>query len=573
MPDLTEILKNHTSSIQLKDGNEIEFRFDAIAGFVEALIEVCTRSHVRVVMLLAVLGVCAFLPGLTSIPPIDRDEPRYAQATKQMMETGDYIDIRFQDQPRYVQPAGIYWLHVAAARLTSRGVDAPIWVHRLPSVVGAILAIILTWWVALMLGGEVVGFVAALFMAASLLLAFEARDAKIDAVFLATILGAMGFLARAYLRKPLSRGQAMLFWVTLAAGLMLKGPIIVLVVGLTILALSVLDRSVGWLRALRPWPGIALMLLLALPWYVAISLRSAGEFLKIALGFNMLGKVASGHENHGLPPGTYVLYYWFTFWPAAALTIPAAPWVWRNRQDRAIRFCLAWIVPTWVVFELIVTKLPHYVLPVYPAIAILLGLALADGRRPGRSLKWLMTAGSVSYVMLGAGLLFALERRVSVPALLLAIAGATIFAWSLHARCLTLQSFAAVFATGAILLHTATFGLVLPALETVWVTPRLVAAIKRQAGSPHPQVAAVGFHEPSLVFLAGTATKLVFAREAAEFLLSAEGHVAIVEKREEPEFLAQLAALGRPPVLRERVTGISIGRLRRVDIGIYTASR
>ncbi len=529
-------------------------------------------SRLRAVLLLTVVGLCAFLPGLFSIPPIDRDEARYAQATKQMMETGDYIDIRFQNQPRYLQPAGIYWLHVAAARLTGTGVNAPIWVHRLPSVAGATLAVLLTYWVALTVAGETAAFIAALFMAASVLLGFEARDGKIDAVLLTTILGAMGFLARAYLSQPLTRAQAALFWVALAAGIMLKGPLILIVVGLTALTLSLLDRSAMWLRALRPWPGFALMLLLVLPWLVAIALRSGGEFFNIALGPSMLGKVASGQQSHGLPPGTYLLLYWFTFWPAAALAIPAAPWIWRNRRDRAVRFCLAWIVPTWIVFELIVTKLPHYVLPVYPAIAILLALALVAGRRPGRPLAWLMTAGGVIYLVLGAGLLYALEKEVSPVALLVAAAGAALFGWSLHAKRLTAQAFAASLATGAILLHAATFGLVIPALDSVWVVPRLVAAIERQAGCPNPQIAAAGFHEPSLVFLAGTSTDLVFAPAAADFLQAGGCRVAIVEARVEPEFLARLATLGRHAVLRERVTGFPIGRLRRVDIGIYMAS-
>ena len=205
-----------------------------LAGLFEGVVAAATVSHVRVVLLLTVVGLCAFLPGLGSIPPIDRDEARYAQATKQMMETGDYIDIRFQNQPRYLQPVGIYWLHVAAARLTGTGVNAPIWVHRLPSVAGAMLAVFLTYWVALTLTGETVAFAAALFMAASVLLAFEAHEGRIDTVLLVSILGAMGFLARAYLRQPLNRAQAALFWVALAAGIMLKGPLILLVVGLTV---------------------------------------------------------------------------------------------------------------------------------------------------------------------------------------------------------------------------------------------------------------------------------------------------------------------------------------------------
>ncbi|MDB6150745.1 MAG: glycosyl transferase, family 39 [Chthoniobacter sp.] len=543
-----------------------------LVRFIEALLAGSTLSRVRVILVLTVVGLCAFLPGFFSIPPIDRDEARYAQATKQMMEAGDYIDIRFQNQPRYLQPVGIYWLHVAAARLTGTGVDAPIWVHRLPSLAGAILAVLLTWWVAMTLAGETAAFAAALFMAASVLLGFEARDGKIDAVLLSTILGAIGFLARAYLSLPVTRVQAALFWVALAAGIMLKGPLILLVVGLTAVTLSWQDRSLAWLRALRLRSGFALMLLLVLPWLVAITVRSGGEFLQIALGPSMLGKVASGQQSHGLPPGTYLLSYWLTFWPASAFVIPAAPWIWRRRHDRPVRFCLAWIVPTWIAFELIVTKLPHYVLPVYPAIATLLALALVDGRRPNRPLAWVMTSGAVIYLALGAGLHFALEGWISVAALIIAGSGAALFGWALHAKRLTPPAFAAVFATGAILLNGATFGLVVPSLESVWVVPRLMGAVVRQANCPNPQIAAAGFHEPSLVFLGGTSTQLVFAPTAADFLQADGCRVAIVERRVEPEFLARLATLGRHAVLRERVTGVSIGRLRRVDIGIYTAS-
>ena len=341
--------------------------------------------------------------------------------------------------------------------------------------------------------------------------------------------------------------------------------------GLTALTLSVLDRSVSMVVDTAAVAGFALMLLLV-PWFVAIILRSGGEFFHIALGNNLLGKVSSGQQSHGLPPGTYLLYYWLTFWPAAALAIPAAPWIWRIRHDRAVRFCLAWIVPTWVVFELILTKLPHYVLPVYPAIAILLALALVNGRRPGRPLAWLMTAGGVIYLALGVGLQFVLERKVSIPALFVAVIGAAFFGWTLHADRLTVRTFSACLAGGAIVLHAATFGLVVPSLESVWVAPRLVAAIKRAANCPHPRTAAAGFHEPSLVFLGGTSTNLVFAAGAADFLEPNDCRVAIVEKQVEPEFLARMAALGRHAVLHERVRGLPIGRLRRVDIGIYTAA-
>ena len=84
----------------------------------------------------------------------------------------------------------------------------------------------------------------------------------------------------------------------------------------------------------------------------------------------MLSKLAA-QESHGAPPGLYLLLFWVTFWPGAPLAGMAAPAVWRARREPGAQFLLAWLVPSWIVFELVLTKLPHYVLPLYPAIAIL----------------------------------------------------------------------------------------------------------------------------------------------------------------------------------------------------------
>ena len=72
-----------------------------------------TASHARAIALLVLVSLVSFLPGFFHIPPIDRDEARFAQATKQMLESGDYVDIRFQDEVRYKKPVGIYWLQAA----------------------------------------------------------------------------------------------------------------------------------------------------------------------------------------------------------------------------------------------------------------------------------------------------------------------------------------------------------------------------------------------------------------------------------------------------------------------------
>ena len=104
----------------------------------KTIVDFAVGSHPRAVALLLLVALLSFLPGFFSIPPIDRDEARFAQATKQMVESGDYIDIRFQDEVRYKKPVGIYWLQgavVKAARaLGFERALTTIWLYRVPSL-------------------------------------------------------------------------------------------------------------------------------------------------------------------------------------------------------------------------------------------------------------------------------------------------------------------------------------------------------------------------------------------------------------------------------------------------------
>src|SRR6266480_7386211 len=117
------------------------------------VVDFAMGSHARAAAVLLVVALLGFLPGLFSIPPIDRDEARFAQATKQMVESGDYVDIRFQEDVRYKKPVGIYWLQAAAVEAASAlglpRAELRIWVYRVPSLIGAIGAVLLTYWTAL----------------------------------------------------------------------------------------------------------------------------------------------------------------------------------------------------------------------------------------------------------------------------------------------------------------------------------------------------------------------------------------------------------------------------------------
>src|SRR5450755_2020920 len=236
--------------------NDVQPSLRAARGL-GAVLDYAGATHGRAAALLIVFSLIAFLPGFFQIPPIDRDEARFAQATKQMLESGQYVDIRFQDEVRYKKPVGIYWLQAAAVKAgEAAGIPqarSTIWLYRLPSLFGAIGAVLLTYWTALAFVARRTALLAALMMASSVLLGVEARLAKTDAVLLLTCVAAMVAMARIYLMSrrtpdaPADWKTPAILWTALAGGILLKGPLILMFVVLTVLTLFISDRSAKWL--------------------------------------------------------------------------------------------------------------------------------------------------------------------------------------------------------------------------------------------------------------------------------------------------------------------------------------
>jgi 4-amino-4-deoxy-L-arabinose transferase-like glycosyltransferase len=546
------------------------------------VIEFVTFSHTRAAAFLVLCGLLLFLPGFFRIPPIDRDEARFAQATKQMVETSDFVDIRFQDDVRYKKPVGIYWLQAASVEAASAlglsGAPLRIWLYRIPSLIGAIGAVLLTYWTALAFVTRRGAVLAALLMCSSVLLGVEARLGKTDAMLLLTVVAAMGAMARVYLSWQRGEDPAhppwswpAIFWTALAGGILLKGPLILMFAGLTIVTLAILDRSVAWLSRLRPVWGLMWMLVLVLPWFIAIFWRAGDAFFADSIGGDMLSKL-SAQESHGAPPGLYLLLFWITFWPGAPLAGMAAPAVWRARREPGAQYLLAWLVPSWIVFEAVLTKLPHYVLPLYPAVAILTVGAL---ERRVLSRSWLMR---------GAAWWFAIPALTSMTAVIGAIIltrQPAFLAWPFVAAALIFGLFAwwlyddgraersllnAVVA--AMFLAFAVYGVVLPALTPLFPSAEIARALRNVACSG-PKAAAAGFHEPSLVFMTGTSTVLTDGSGAADFLAQGSCRFALVEKSSERSFVLRAEAIGLRYNVANRVDGYNISQGRAVSISIF----
>jgi 4-amino-4-deoxy-L-arabinose transferase-like glycosyltransferase len=545
------------------------------------LSEFGTATHARACAVLLAFCLLAFLPGLMRIPPIDRDEARFAQATKQMVETGDYVDIRYQDEVRYKKPVGIYWLQAASVKIGAalgvRDAQLKIWLYRIPSVIGATGGVLLTYWAALAFVSRRAALLAGIMMASSILLGVEARLAKTDAMLFLTVVAAMGAMARIYLgegqgvrRKWILPG---IFWTAIAAGVLIKGPLILMVAGLAAAALIVFDRNARWLLDLRPLLGSLWLILLVLPWFAAIVFKSGNAFFSESVGQDMLSKVASGQESHGAWPGYYFLLFFVTFWPASIFSGLAAPAIWRDRKQPGTRFLLAWLVPSWIVFELVVTKLPHYVLPLYPAIAILIA-----GRITPNNLSrhvWLERGGLWWFavpLVVGLGAIIGLGVLGGKPGLLAMMftAAAIIFgfrAWWLYGADGPERSMMRA-AAAAILLSIAIYARIVPFLPNLFPSPVIARALQA-SGCDAPQVAAAGYHEPSLVFLVGTGTHLTDGVGAADFLLKGPCRFALIETRHARSFAQRADAIGLRYTPLPRIEGVNIGGGRNLSIAIF----
>lgn len=488
-------------------------------------------------LLLFLFSLLLSASGLASLPPLDRDEARFVQSTKQMVETGNYIDIRLQEATRYKKPIGIYWLQSAAVALSGQGAEAPIWVYRLVSALGIALAVVAVAWTGTNLFGGTAGIAAGLIMAAIFATAFEGRVAKTDAVLLACCTLAQGALAQIYAasrkNQPVDGRLAWLFWIAQGAGILIKGPITPLISALTVLVLFVFERDGRWLKQLKPARGLALAALIVLPWLVLITWKSGGAFWQEAVGKDMIGKVAQGEESHGAPPGFYVLTYSLFMWPFGLIAVGAGLQALNHlRDDIRVRFCVAWYIPFWLLFELIPTKLPHYVLPAYPGLALLVGWLLtmrpADADAPLKAWQvWLWRLTALGFVLVTVGLaalsigapiyLNGTFFWLSVPAAA-AVLAAGYFAFTTKVL-VPLQRIgaAAVFAGIA---YALLFGAIAPALTPIWISPRVVDAVRLNRPCENSVLASAGYHEPSLVFMAGTKTVLTDTDGAARHLLA-----------------------------------------------------
>jgi 4-amino-4-deoxy-L-arabinose transferase-like glycosyltransferase len=315
---------------------------------------------------LAILSLTINLAGNDRTGLWDRDEPRYAVAVREMRARGDWIFPTFNGEPRYHKPILIYWL---MGLTTSWAGDNPFGVRLVSSIAGT-AAVLGVWWLGRRLFGTRGGTLAALIYATAPIVAAEAKLATTDATLALWLLGCQACLW--VLSKRSSRPAAVLFWIFLNLAILTKGP-----VGPAFIAsAAAMAWWLGWPLPPRErlhirW-GLAGLVVLSLPWYVVVTIASRGEFLRFAVGKEILHRVGSDMETHGGFPGYYPVVSALVFYPWSALLPTALAGAWaRRKSDPALSYLLGWTIGPLILLECLRTKLIHYYLPAFPSCALL----------------------------------------------------------------------------------------------------------------------------------------------------------------------------------------------------------
>lgn len=552
------------------------------------------QPHRIYAALLLVLTLWMSLPGLASVQVIDRDEARFAQATVQMVESGDYIKINFQDRARNKKPAGIYWLQAATVKAFTDPGERKIWTHRIISVLGAILAVFATYWGALAVLGRKGAVLSGAILATSLVFVAEAHIAKTDAVLCGLSALCLACLLR--LQKQDNRLTAFIFWLSLGAAIMIKGPITPVIILLALVAFTIWNRDSAWLKSLINIPGIIVALIIVIPWAVAIGIATDGAFFSDSVVGDMGSKIASGQESHGAPPGTYLATLFLGFWPGILLLIPGLAFariVTSSKSGDAslrdsVRLLICWILPFWLILEITPTKLIHYPLPLYPALAMLSAAAFfallerSAFKRTRRIGALLFLIGALLLItgVFGGDALFSQQPSVFFYAFPLFVAlafAATISMWIGDVKLAALSAFVL-----AATLSPMTYKFILPNLSGLQVSDRIAAAIS-QANLKPARVLSPNFTEPSLVYRIGTSILLGDKADSAMKAGLKSGDLVLIDRAQDIEteqnpysiltLNSHLAETETCVIEKDKITGHNISRGDPVDIRIYKVEK
>ena len=540
-----------------------------------------------------------FFSGLDSIPPLDRDESRFVQSTYQMIETNDYINIKFLDEIRAKKPIGIYWAQSIFGNIFG---EDKISSYRYVSTLGALITILILWKFSQILFGQKASLFVVSASMISLLFIFESHVAKTDTLLLSLITLQQFLLLKIILNKE----KSILFdlimpismWLVLGIGFLIKGPISIVVFIFTLSSYVLWNKDINLLKNIRPFWGIICFMIIVFPWVFIIQKTTDGLFFQKAISEDFLPKLLSEQESHGGYPGYYFLISSLIFWPLASFFPLAFFFVKNNLSNLGIRFLICWLVPFWIIIELIPTKLFHYPLPIFSPLILIVAGTIIYFENNKLNLKSLISKNSVflfsllfslggivlslflCYLLINfnenktdqylyIAILFFISFLILILSILVNIK--VIYGKNFHffnfKKEIKLQNYIIFF---SVIFYITIFTFVLPSLKYLFPSKIISDELKKLN---YEELSVTGYHEPSLVFLAKGKIILSDPNEAAIFLAEGNNNLVLVEGRELDEFINSSSNLNLKLKKIREIKGFNYSKGQNIKILFFKVAK
>ena len=319
-------------------------------------------------LLLLILSCFFLILNLGSYSLKEPDEGRYAEIPREMVETGDYIVPRLNYVRYFEKPPLHYW--VTALSYQTLGISE--WSFRIPNVLAALFCVFALYFSIRKWFNARTALASAVILLSSFGFFAMGRITTIDMLF--TCLLFISLLAFCGYYREKRVGLLYLFYACLALSTLAKGPVALILVGLTVLIFLVVERNLAFLRDLLRLKGLLLYGCIAVPWFAAIALREKEFLWFFFVDQHFLRFLTTKHDRNG-PPYYFIPVLLGGMFPWSLLIPRSIVALWHVKE---LRLFFMWSLVVFVFFSLSGSKLPPYILPAFPAMSVLLGYLFCD---------------------------------------------------------------------------------------------------------------------------------------------------------------------------------------------------
>ncbi len=453
------------------------------------------------------LSICflIYFQGILNLPVLDRDEARFATASKTMLLNKDFIDIKMVDEERYKKPIGIYWSQSITNFILGDPPYDKIWIYRLPSFFGIFLCFIFIFFSLKRFETPETSFLTIFFLAFSILTISEIHQAKTDGL-LFLFISICNLIIYDVVNKK-KNNYIYLFWICLSVGILIKGPIIIIFTFFPLLAFSICKRK-SFFSYFWSLKAFVIFLIIVIPWFVLISLKSEGAFWNESVGNDLFNKVKSGQESHGFPPGYYSILVFLFFWPGSMFLINTVKSIKLNfksifkNDDYTFYLIISFIIP-FIFFEIIPTKLPHYVFPAYLPLSILISRRITEINFEKNLLNFAIIPMIIFPLSIIGIIIFAVLEYSLIDNLLIFNISLLSLIFSSLIWLIRKRKVKPLIYTSGLFQITTILIVVFfltPRLEKLWISEKINNIIEKNRDFVD-QTFTLGFNEPSLLFL------------------------------------------------------------------------